>query len=75
MNPQDPAELPGDCKELHHAHTTPLPPPAANKGENNKIVPVLSHKVLGLLLMQCDLTDTPGGGMDRETLTLCRLGP
>lgn len=71
MNPQDPAELPGDCKELHHARP---PPPAPNKGENNKIVPVPSHKVLGLLLMQHDLTDTPGGGMDREALTLCRLG-
>lgn len=71
MNPQDPDELPGDCKELHHA----APPTPPRKGENNKIVPVLSHKVLGLLLMQHELTDTPGGGMDRGALTLCRLGP
>ena len=53
VNSQDPAELPGDYKEL------PPQPPTPQDSENNKIFPVLSHKVLGLLLMQHELTDTP----------------
>ena len=53
VNSQDPAELPGDYKEL------PPQPPTPQDSENNQIFPVLSHKVLGLLLMQHELTDTP----------------